>query len=116
MMVNGKRIAAHRLAWILTHGDIAEDILVCHHCDVRLCVNPSHLFLGTHADNSQDMVNKHRQTSGEKNARAALTAEQVLAIRAASVNFESQSHIASRFGINQQTVSKIVNRTRWNHV
>jgi len=56
----GRRWAAHRLAWVLTNGSIPDGMLVCHRCDTPLCCNPKHLFLGTVRDNMQDMLKKGR--------------------------------------------------------
>lgn len=56
--IHGKRDSAHRQSWRLAHGEIPNDRFVCHHCDVPLCVRPSHLFLGTQKDNMQDWTKK----------------------------------------------------------
>lgn len=53
-------IDAHRLAWIIANGAISKGKMVLHRCDIRLCVNPKHLFLGTAKDNTQDMLAKGR--------------------------------------------------------
>lgn len=58
--LNGKSQQAHRVSWQLHRGPIPEGMRVLHHCDVRCCVNPSHLFLGTMLDNTQDAINKGR--------------------------------------------------------
>lgn len=79
--VEGKRVKAHRVAWELYVGPIPTGLHVLHKCDVRLCVNPDHLFLGTKADNAHDRNQKGRQARGKSFPQCKLTDEQVIAIR-----------------------------------
>lgn len=118
--VSGNKVYAHRLAWELVNGSIPDGICVLHRCDVPACVNPNHLFLGTHAENAADRAAKGRNRGGdrrgEKNSHAKLTAATVLVIRERLASGEHQRTIASSFGVSQQTVSKLKMGTRWAHI
>jgi hypothetical protein len=119
--VKGKRVGAHRRAWELTEGPIPDGLDVLHRCDNRRCVNGYHLFLGTNADNVQDMVAKGRSKlcnkPGEANSNARLTNEQVREIRkrwaAAERNWGLQSQMARDYGVSQATIGSIVHNRSW---
>ncbi len=65
--VGGKTFSTHRIAWLMAAGQVPHSFCVCHKCDVKICCNPSHFFLGTHADNMADKVSKNRQAKGDAN-------------------------------------------------
>jgi len=108
-----RMIPAHRAAWILFKGPIPNEMDVLHKCDVRSCVNPDHLFLGTHQENMKDRDAKGRKAIGEKNGKSKVTRAQVLEIRSSP---ETIKKLASRFNLGISTVGHIKNRTRWNWV
>lgn len=112
----GKTLLAHRAVYQLTHGAVPGDLLVCHRCDNRSCVNPAHLFLGTPADNSRDMAAKGRAAAGERSGVNKVTDADVLEIRRLAAAGHRQRDIAARFGIAQGNVGFIVRRETWRHV
>lgn len=110
---------AHRLAWELTYGFIPSHLCVCHHCDNPLCCNPSHLFLGTSADNSHDRDAKGRQRTplGAAHGMAKLNQEQVLEIRRLyRAGGISQLKLGEMFSVSERQVGRIIHRTSWKHV
>ncbi len=113
-----KTYQAHRLIWELKHGPIPEGMFICHKCDVPLCVNINHLFMGTPADNMQDMIRKGRKVThkGEKHQWAKITPEIVREIRVMLADKVPQSMIAKEFGISQSNVSMISSGERWGHL
>lgn len=60
----GRQHPAHRASWMIHRGEIPAGMIILHACDVRACVNPDHLSVGTHQDNSDDMVARGRQWRG----------------------------------------------------
>jgi hypothetical protein len=125
-------LLVHRLAWQALHGPIPAGMLVCHHCDNPRCVNPDHLFLGTHQDNMDDCGRKGRRRPsagsgwrllrpeqrlrGERIARAKLTPEKVKEIRRRYAAGETLSSLGREFGLSHQGIRSVVLRKTWGHV
>jgi len=110
---------AHRISWELANGPIPDGLIVCHKCDNPPCVNPAHLFVGTHADNMADRDRKHRRAppKGELNGRARLTEQQVRDIRANAVLCRlTHKELAEWLGVTRTIVSSIIARKTWQHV
>jgi hypothetical protein len=106
---------AHRIAWILTNGDIPRGLCVCHKCDNRICCNPKHLFLGTIADNNADRNRKRRQAKGYSMPHK-LTEEKVLEIRELCEKRISRRKIAKIYNVCHGTINAIYSRRKWRHV
>jgi hypothetical protein len=103
---------AHRLAYHFAHGPIPDGMNVCHRCDVRCCIEPSHLFLGTQAVNMADCKAKGRtnRSFGERNHRSKLTRALAAAIR---MDPRTSRQVALSFGICAEHVRKIRRGAIW---
>ena len=115
---NYQHLQAHRFSWGLHFGPIPHGMLVCHHCDNPPCVNPSHLFIGTHLDNSNDKVNKGRQGPRRSPRKSPLfTSTQIREIRLlCDSKQENPYSLARSFGVSRNTIRQIVSRTSYKHV
>lgn len=134
---SGAQIRAHRFSYEIHNGAIPQGMLVCHTCDTPACVRPDHLWLGTAADNNEDMGRKGRRgavarektllyqnperspshidpkiTQGENNGRAKLTWEQVSEIRSLSGSLGTVE-LAQRYGISRGNIRRIVTGKYW---
>lgn len=130
--------SAHRWAWRLFRGPIPRGeghhgTCVLHKCDVRVCVNPDHLYLGDSTDNARDRKVRGRENHpvgdrcgfrkhpevvprGERHANAKLTDETVRAIRAIGASGARHQDIADRFGVSRRAVGFVLSGKTWRHV
>jgi HNH endonuclease len=111
----------HRVAWELTYGPVPNGLFVCHKCDVRNCVRPDHLFLGTNADNQADKIAKGRARwgvhIGAEHPRAKLTDADVVAIRMRyAKGGVLQTELAAEYGVTPPMIGYIVRGTAWRHL
>lgn len=134
--INGKwkSLAANRVSWEVAHGPIPEGMVVCHRCDNPKCVNPHHLFLGTHQDNTQDMMQKGRNggqfqpghaplRKGDAHPQAKLTQAQAEEIRETYLRTHhlrrrdprrpSLETLAAKYGVSKKTVLNVVHGRIW---
>lgn len=125
--------SAHRYSYMIHVGEIPKGMCVCHRCDTPACVNPFHLFLGTNADNSSDMVRKGRHymtvdpsrirrgfkmkpsaiQRGSQQSAAKLSEGDIPIIRKLNL---PQREIASIYGVDQALIQRIRSRKSWAHI
>lgn len=113
----GKWHEAHRMIYEIFNDDIPEGLEILHSCDIRACVNPNHLSVGTRKDNMQDAKRKGRTAYGEKNCQAILTEFQVKDIKQIYFNKEKTIiQLAQLYHVSYECIYQIVTNRRWKHV
>jgi len=120
--IGGKTTTAHRAGWRLFKGDVPKNIEVCHKCDNPKCVNPDHMFLGTHEENMKDAWQKERFANrrilrGEGIGTSKLTDYDVLEIRRLrSGEGKTMEEIAIMFDVTKGTIWKVISGRSWRHI
>lgn len=112
---HGRLTYAHRIAWELTYGPVPDGLCVLHRCDNPACCNPTHLWLGSRADNNHDRDIKGRQPppKGDMNGRAVLSRADVAEIRQRHTDGTTQSALAQMFCISRRQIQRIVRNESW---
>ena len=123
--VQRKSLVAHRVSWVIYHGDILNNLCVCHKCDNPGCVNPAHLFLGTMGENNKDRDNKGRgktpmkkgsihKIRGEKCSHSKLTEKEVLEILSKYEKYVyTYKMLAKEYHVGVNAIGKIIHGISW---
>ncbi len=119
LWVDGRAYQTHRLSAHLFNGfDINSKLLVCHKCDNPICINPKHLFIGTHTDNQRDKWRKGRGKPliGSNNPSAKMDEYTIINIKLDYENGMSRSQIAKKYETSYFNIRDIVTGRSWKHV
>lgn len=106
---------SHRITYELKNGPIPEGVVVRHKCDNPACCNPTHLEIGSHADNRADCVERRRHARGPKHGHSKLTASQVRFIRTHHKGW-THAQIAEKYGVSRSTITKIRNGSTYSGI
>ncbi len=115
LWIKGKYFHAHKLSYELTFGQVSKGLCVLHKCDVRRCVRPDHLFLGTRVDNAADRHSKGRTKKGSQLPQAKLDVDKVKIIKALIGNV-TYREIGEKFNVSSSAIWLIANGKNWAHV
>jgi HNH endonuclease len=103
----GVQDLAHRMAYRVLVEEIPKGLQINHHCDIKLCINPAHLYCGTQQDNIDDMWRRGRGLSGENNPTVILSDEQVAEALQMLHEGKSQGAVARHFGVGDNVIHSI---------
>lgn len=112
----GKTMLCNRASWVLCNGPIPSGKQILHRCDNPACVNPAHLFIGTHVENMQDRQDKGRTPKGEHSGSHKLTTETVLKIREEYASGTNRCQLSRKYHTSKSNVFSIVHRLSWRHI
>lgn len=112
--VNSRPVIASRVSWEIHHGLIPDDLWVLHKCDNPPCVNPKHLFLGTHQDNMDDMDRKGRRRGCGGRRHSKLTWDKIRAIRSSYIPHKVTTiDLAKEHGVSTRSIKSILYNQTW---
>ena len=117
--IAGVNQGPHRVSFETFIGTIPTGLCVLHRCDLPCCINPSHLFIGTHQDNTDDKMKKGREAVGERNGMTVLRAAQVIEIKQALLSYNRlgfQKELAEKYMVCKQTIGNIKTGKTWSHI
>lgn len=113
--IGGKQVSTHRLSYSIFNGEITNNLCVLHKCDIRNCINPEHLFLGTKSENNTDCAKKGRRARGEKHHNSKLSNKSVSEIRKLLLSNISKAEIGRKYGVSRTAVYYISTNKNWNN-
>lgn len=113
---SGGNGSAARFSFLIHTGIWPGRLYVCHSCDNKRCINPSHLWLGTHKDNQRDAAKKGRMARGEDQGSAKLTENDIREIRTKRAAGTKRRQLAKDYRVDETTIDNIVKRKSWKHV